>query len=210
MVRSAAPQPGVRSCAGHPRLGGGVDQLWRSPWIVGYLVVTIIVLAGWQQRQLYRSVIDTTTRAYQTVGPRIKEMQMAAIKIESLRGKALPKKPVLAILSQRGNGAVKDYANFFAMGYDGGRVDPHFTVSGQISWVPTQSNVWQTNSNIEDTVKYLSKADILWPITLDAWLMNALERLVPDTSCLSALPDKALIRYNTTANDPQFRCIEKQ
>ncbi len=187
-----------------------LDHYVRSPWIVGSLVVSVLVLGGWQQRQLYRSVVDTTTRAYQNVDPRIQEMRMAAKKIANLRGSVLPKKPVMTILSQGGDGAVKDYAGFFAMGYVDGKVNPHFTVSGGISWAPAQGNIWQISASMEDVVQQLSEADILWPITLDPWLIKVLERLVPDASCLNALPDKALVRYKANGSSFQFRCIEKQ
>ncbi|MBL6931624.1 MAG: hypothetical protein ISR45_01655 [Rhodospirillales bacterium] len=59
-------------------------------------------------------------------------------------------------------------------------------------------------------MQQLSEADILWPITLDPWLIKVLERLVPDASCLNALPDKALVRYKANGSSFQFRCIEKQ
>ncbi len=73
----------------------------------------------------------------------------------------------------------------------------------------TQGNIWQRAASLEETTQKLSQADSIWPIKLDPWLMKALDRLVPDPSCLAALPGKALIRDNTDVNTRQFRCIEK-
>ncbi len=188
---------------------GRVNRLMNRPSMVGALVLSIIALGGWQGRQITRSVVDTTTRAYQNIDPRIKEMRLAAKRIEGLRGVMLPKKPVLTIVSQGGDSAVISYARFFAMGYEESRISPRFIVSNEFSWAPLKNNIWQTQGSLEGTVKKLFQADIIWPIKLDPWLMKGLGRLVPDPSCLAALPGKALIRDNTDINAPQFRCIEK-
>jgi hypothetical protein len=188
---------------------GGLDRLMGRRWVMGSLVLGIVALAIWQGRQLTRSVVDTTTRAYQNIDPRINEMRLAARRINALRGVTLPATPILTVISQGGDNAVLSYARFFAMGYENGRLSPRFTVSNEMSWAPAKGNIWQTKASIEETVRKLSQADIIWPVKLDPWLMRALERLVPDPSCLAALPGKALIRDDTDGNIPRFRCIEK-
>ena len=89
-------------------------------------------------------------------------------------------------------------------------MNPRFTVHGQTSWAPQPVNTWQSKADIDDAVEVLSKADIIWPLKTDDWLMTALARLVSDKSCLSAMPDKALVRSKTNGGSAQFRCIEKE
>ena len=185
------------------------NWLWRSPWIAGGCVVLIIVLTGWQGRQINRSVVDMTTRAYQNTDPRILEMRTAARRIEGLRGTVLSKKPALTIISQGGDSAVISYARYFAMGYDDGQIEPHFTISGGLSWSPEPVNGWQAKASIEEVTRQLSQADIIWPINLDPWLMKALGRLVPDISCRNAMPNMALVREVDDGKFMRFRCIEK-
>ena len=189
---------------------GGLSRFARRSWVVGSLIIVGVVLAGWQGRQLHDSVLDTTTRAYQKLDPRIEEMRTAAKRIRGLSGSALPRKPKLVILSQGQDGAVVSYAQFFAIGYRDGKRDPHFTVSGAASWSPKPSNVWQRNASDDEVAQQLSKVDIIWPTHLDPWLLKILGRLVSDTSCLKALPNKALIRDTTDRNFVRFKCIEKQ
>lgn len=191
-------------------VSGVLAQLGRRRWIAGVFVTVIVVLGAWQGRQIYRSVIDTTTRAYQNVDQRIPEIQRAANRIESLRGDVLPESPVLTILSQGGDNAVINYAQFYAMDYRDGKLKPRFSVAGEVSWAPEPVNVWQTKASIEDVVRQLAKADIIWPINVDPWLMKALSRLIPDRSCLSALPDRALICETVDGSTIRYKCIEKQ
>ena len=188
---------------------GGPAQLRRS-WIVGSLIVIVVLLMGWQVRMTLNSVVDTTTRAYQNIDPRIAEMRTAAKRIKSLRGISLPEKPILTILSQGGDSAVVSYAQFYAMGYRNGKPDPLFNVSRAISWSPEPGNVWQTKGSDDEVAELLSQADIIWPINLDPWLLKVLGRLIPDSLCLSALPNKALVRDTASENSVRFRCIEKQ
>lgn len=182
----------------------------RRRWIAGFFVTVVAVLAAWQGRQIYRSVVDTTTRAYQKVDERIPEIQRAAHRIESLRGNMLSKQPVLALLSQEGDTAIIAYARFYAMDYRDGKLTPRYFVTRQVSWAPEPVNVWQTKASIDDVILTLSKADILWPIKVDPWLMKALGHLVADPLCLSALPDRALIREQGDGGAIRFRCIGKQ
>ena len=186
-----------------------INRLWCHRWMAAGLVILIVILGAWQGRQVNRSVVDMTTRAYQNIDMRIVEMRTAAKRIESLRGTTLSKKPVLMIISQGRDNAVISYAHFFAISYSEGRVDPHFTVSGVVSWSPEPSNVWQSKASIEDVTRQLSKADIIWPINLDPWIMKAIGRLVTDINCLNALPNKALVRDTGDRNVIRFRCIQK-
>jgi hypothetical protein len=182
----------------------------RSSWMAAGLAVAVLVMMGWQARQVDRSVADMTARTYQGIDPRIAEARQAAKRIEALRGTALPRKPSLAILSQGQDNAVVSYAMFFAMGYENERIDPRFTVSNTVSWSPKPGNHWQAKAGAKEVAEQLSRADIIWPITLDPWLTNALSRLVPDPACLKALPGKALIRERNAGPAARFKCIPKQ
>ena len=189
---------------------GRLIERWNQPWISGGLILLIVVLGSWQGRQIYRSTVDTSTRIYQNIDFRIAEMYRATSLIDNLRGTTLPHTPVLAVICQGCDNAVLSYASFYALGYKDGRMNPRFTVHGQTSWAPQPVNTWQAKADIDDVVEKLSKADIIWPLKIDDWLMSALARLVSDKSCLSAMPDKALVRSKTNGGSVQFRCIEKE
>lgn len=182
----------------------------RSSWITAGLAIAVLVMMGWQGHQVDRSVVDMTARTYQPIDTRIAEARQAAKRIENLRGTALPGKPVLAILSQGQDSAVVSYALYFAMGYDNGRIEPRFTVSDTISWSPKPGNHWQAKAGAAQVAKQLSRADIIWPITLDPWLRTALGPLVADPACLKSLPGQALIRDRDAGPAVRFRCIPKQ
>lgn len=181
----------------------------HKPWIITGLVALIVVGGGWQGRQVYRSIVDTTTRAYQTIDPRIRDAREAADLIDRLRGSVLPQTPVLALVCQGCDNVAIKYARFFAMDYKNGELDPRFIVLGQTSWAVQPANPWQAKASIDDVVEQLSKADIIWPIKTDPWLLQALTRLVADNTCLSDLPDKILVRDTAEGNSIRFRCIEK-
>ncbi|MBT3237145.1 MAG: hypothetical protein HN360_00085 [Rhodospirillaceae bacterium] len=186
----------------------GGNLLGRS-WVMTGLAAVVIILGIWQARQIHNTVIDTTTRAHQSIDPRINEMRMAANKIEALRDNTFPDTPVLTILSQGDDNAVIDYARFFAMGYEDGKRAPRFLVSYETSWAPDKKNVWQTQASMDEAVQYLSRSDIIWPIALDPWLTDVLAQIVPDAECLNSLPDKALIRETSRPGSIRYQCIDK-
>ena len=136
-------------------------------------------------------------------------MHRATERIDGLRGSILPQKPVLAIVCQGCDDVAIQYANFFALGYKDGKLDPRFTVISDSSWAPQPVNVWQRKASIDDVVKRLSKADIIWPIKTDPWFVKAIASLVTDSSCLNALPDRAIIGGMRVGNSVRFLCIEK-
>ena len=189
---------------------GSLFQRLSLPWNSGGLIVLLIVLGSWQGRQIYRSVVDTTTRTYQNIDDRTEEMRQATRLIDRLRGSTLPINPVLAIICQGCDGVAIKYARFFALDYRDGRQDPLYTVLNETSWAPQPVNVWQTKAKIDDVVEKLGKADIIWSIKLDPWLLTAVKRLASDSTCLDTLPHKALVRDTFKGTQTGLRCIENK
>lgn len=188
---------------------GEPNHLWNHSWIVGAFAIIVAVMAAWQVRMLFHSVVDTTTRVYQNVDTRIAEVRMAANRIESFRGHSLPRRPIVTFLSQKSDSAILNYAYFYALGYSNDKISPHFTVSHAVSWSSLFGNDTQEKAHARDVIKQLSLADIVWPISIDPWLIKIIESFVPEKSCLNALPDQALFRYTDDKNSVRFRCIEK-
>lgn len=177
----------------------------RSAAIAACAALTL-VLGAWQLRQTYRSVVDLSSRAYQIVDPRIAEMRDATAFVRLHAGRDLPARPRLAILGQGQDGDVRGYAVYFALQPAPQGPTPLFDVHGRTSWAPVASNVWQTTATVEDVIRELAAVDILWPVSLDPWLISAvLSRLVADPACLARLPNVAMVRE---AGD-RFRCLAK-
>jgi hypothetical protein len=190
----------------------GPDQVrrrFRGRWIPYALVVAVALLAPWQARQIYRSIDIVTNRTGQTIDPRIEEMRRAATAIERLKGERLPAMPVLLVISQGLDLAVRDYARFFALSRTRGDTTERFRIVPEHSWSREPVNVWQTRAGPEHVRARLAEADIVWPTDLDTWLRDILADLVEDDACLRALPKRALIRVTRRTDRPLFACIEK-
>ncbi len=190
----------------------GPDEVrarFAARWVRYALVLPVVLLAPWQARQVYRSVDIVTTRTGQTIDPRIEEMRRAASVIERLKGGRLPAMPVLLVISQGLDLAVRDYARFFALSRTRGDTTERYRVGPEHSWSLEPVNVWQTRAGPQHVRARLAEADIVWPTDLDPWLRDILADLVEDDACLRALPEKALIRVTRRTERPRFACIEK-
>lgn len=177
--------------------------------VTGWLVFSVIALGAWQMHRVNRSVDIVTSRTGQPIDFRIGEMRQAAAFIESQKSISLPASPILQIVSQGMDSAVRDYAVFFAHSRQRGETTARYRVAPSHSWSPEPINIWQARASQEDVLQKLLQADIIWPTTLDPWVKDVFAKIIDDDKCLRALPGKILVRIVPTIGKPKFTCFDK-
>lgn len=186
-----------------------VRRLEARPAFGALAAGALLLLGAWQVRTVHRSVVDVTTRAFQSSDPRIADMKRAAERILQLRGTVLPERPTLAILDQGRDGAIVAYARYFATGPGTTLPVERFRTLPATSWSPTPVNTWQSAGDAESVRRYLATADIIWPLRVDGWLADVLAPIVSDADCRDAWRTRAFVREKGSGATARFRCIAK-
>tara|TARA_Y100001936_G_scaffold253725_1_gene320410 strand:- start:23598 stop:25559 length:1962 start_codon:yes stop_codon:yes gene_type:complete len=180
----------------------------RRDWLIA-VCCSLFVLGGSQVVQVWESVEQITTRRGQPIDPRIAQSKQSAETIELLIGKQLPKQPKLLILSQGLDTSVISHAEFFALGRRRGDTIPRYSIINEVSWAPTPKNIWQIKSDATRFRQTLARADIIWPMVVDKWLVSVLASDVSDQDCIKDLTRHYIIRRQNSDGKSQFRCFVK-
>ena len=159
---------------------------------------------------MWQSTEDITTRRYQILDNRIQQSANAAQTIKALAGKLLPRHPKLLIISQNLNNTVLRHANFFSLSRQRGVPTPAFSIIPENSWAPVPRNTWQSKAAKNKLRKTFLLADIVGPMQVDNWLVNAISPLVSDDSCLADLPNNFLIAEQSLDGNKSFVCYPKK
>lgn len=169
------------------------------------LIVSGIVLAGWQAFQVNRSVVDVSTRAYQNVDFRIAEVRRALDFVqENYRTGGRP--PRIQFISQGMDSEVMSYAKYYSLGGSHGRPRQIYSFAKQVSWSPTEpTNIWQQKIREEALRREFLEADLIWPTATDPWVSSILLSLVPPGTCPDRLDGSLLIK----GTDGTFSCRAK-
>ena len=172
------------------RFAGVVGRVATSRTAVLLAAAVSLVLAGWQVRQVYRSVADVTSRHLYSIDPRVPKMHAAVRVIEEMRGVRLPDRPRLVIINQGGTTEPAKYAAYFALGAAGASVDVH----PMVSWHPNPTADWQLKTTERDMLDLLRRADVIWPLAGDDWMVSMLGKLGADAVCLQDVTNRVLVR----------------
>lgn len=158
------------------------------------IIMATILLGGWQIRQVYRSVVDGTDRSIWPADPRIGEMQDAARFILNSGNVAAEGQPRLLIIDQGGDHTPTIYAKYFSMTSKPEGPHLRFGIHPRVSWSTNPVNVWQVRSSKEKATVEFRDADVIWPLSVDPWVLDILTRMgVPDL-CLTGILGKALVK----------------
>ena len=69
-----------------------------------------------------------------------------------------------------------------------------FGIHPRVSWSTNPVNVWQVRSSKEKATVEFRDADVIWPLSVDPWVLDILTRMgVPDL-CLTGILGKALVK----------------
>ena len=193
--------PGVRNAV--------ASGLSTRPVVI-CLVLATAVMAGWQARKVWRSVVDVTDRSIWPIDSSIYEMMSADRLIRSLRGERFPERPRIIIVSQGTHDTAIRYAQYFSIGPGNGKPDRAYAVHGELSWSPAPVNVWQVKASTAEVRALFSTADVIWPIVVDPWIVSRFLEAGMDADCEPRIPDVALIRAPPSNAGRQFKCIAKR
>ena len=182
-----------------------VARVFGGTAINSMLIAAGIALAGWQVLQVHRSVIDVSTRAYQSVDFRIAEVRRARdfVGAPYLTGS---RPPHIQFISQGTDSDILGYAKYYSLG--GSRGQPHqlFSYANQVSWSRTEpANIWQTKTREEDLHRTFLEADLIWPTITDQWVSGILRSLVSAGTCPDRLENALLVK----GRDGAFSCRMK-
>jgi len=170
-----------------------LDGLVRRGWVRGLVLVLILVLAGWQARAVQRSVEDVTDRRYQGIDSRIVEARRAIERIRPLAARDLPERPRLVVIDQGGDNDVLSYLDYFAMSAGPEGVVAAVDLRRDVSFGETKATPWTRITMPDDLRAELAEADMIWPMRLDAWVLDVLRPLIAEPACQAKLPNAALV-----------------
>lgn len=168
-------------------------------------------LIGFQGYQIFRSVDDVTTRAYQKTDPRIAEVKQAVGILTRLAGRELPDKPALMLISQGQDSEPLNYAGYFARGaHPSDAVGVGITLGG-VSWTAGEpQNVWQQKTTAPALRDAFLATDMIWPLALDPWVTSVLAGIVDDPACVNAPLQYYFIRRSGKEGNRVFSCVTKK
>ncbi len=176
-------------------------------------VLSILAVAGlgaYQAKQIMRSVVDVTTRAYQNVDPGINEAKQAVeAAIRYLQDERL-NNPTILIISQGTHPEVLNYARYFAQGLRRKGGKPIDILFDGVSWTPNEPvNTWQHKISANKMRAKILASDMIWPIKTDPWIISVLTPLVGDPACLDKPLDNFFIRKIQGDGSPGYICHSK-
>ncbi len=167
-------------------------------------------LAGFQGYQVLRSVDDVSTRVYQNVDPRIAEARTAVRVLAGLAGRGLPARPRLVLISQGQDAEPLNYAAYYARGaFAGDPAGVGIRLDG-VSWTDgAPKNFWQRRTTAAALRQNFLAADMIWPLTVDAWVTSVLAGVVDDKACAGTPTRYYLVRRPAGDGGAAFACVAK-
>lgn len=181
-----------------------LDTLVTDRRVLGFTVVVCLVLAGWQLREVSRSVNDVTTRAYQSVDRAVTEVRHLA---DFVRRSYSEKErvPLVQFINQGKDRDILGYAQYYALDAVKGKPRSLFRYAPNVSWSKTPTNIWQAKSDNDALLRAFGQADIIWPVSLDPWISAFLADLSNGAPCTAPLIDSVLVK----GADGTFSCRSK-
>lgn len=160
------------------------------------ICAAIAVLFIFQGVQIHRSVVDVTTRKYQSIDPRINEVKTAVQILANMAGRELPENPMLMLISQGGDSEPLSYARYFGRGIaNQNTAEFWFRLVSSVSWTSAApKNVWQHKTTAEALRKTLTEADLIWPLKLDPWVTAVLAHVVDLRKCAKDISQSYFVR----------------
>ena len=183
-------------------------SFFRTKKMIFIAVLIILLFGGWQMRSVYRTVIDTSTRAYQNIDQRILEVKSAATFINSKRGKTITEFPKIVFIAQPLDRSSTGFAKYFSLFKDdAGRVFSSFKAAVLSSWPREPKYDYQNSLILEEYRNLLRTADVIWPIKIDVTLTTMIVQLGVNEKCVSQLLEHVIVKQLNVENE--YFCYRK-
>ena len=165
------------------------------------MALIIVVLGGWQLRQINASFTSTATRIDSTdqqVGA-VRSIRRDSLDLIKLIQETGPEngRQVLQI-KQGGDGYEFFIGRYYGLG--------HFNLVLSWSWGDPPINVWMRQSQPVEMKEALLSASLVWPVKIDGWMLSVLQDMVHSPECLANVTDYFLIPAPETA---ELKCVKK-
>ena len=187
---------------------GSLDQILAKKSIFLGSIISIILLASWQMRQLDHTVTDITTRKHQSYDFRVGEMKKAGIWLKQKRGNLLPEQPKLLIIAQGQTNDVLGYAQFYALEKNKKHDFKAYRSKLITTWPLTSEEYYQNPNWQKKAISLIGEADVIWPTGIDQQITDLLRELKTSPDCLNKLTEKILIKERS-GGGIRYSCLAK-
>lgn len=159
----------------------------------------VVFLAAWQVWRSDGAVRAMTTR-WDASPEQVSEVARMRHDAETVAG-LVADRPELGqqvrIIAQGSAGYPKLILSFFGEG--------RFTVTGAFSWGELPANTWMVKADAAGVLADLGSASLIWPVQVDAWMVDILRSHLDDPHCADNLEG----HYMLSRPDGRFSCFPK-
>jgi hypothetical protein len=145
------------------------------------LAAALVALGGWQVRQVEKSLTVMSTRQDEDGGSLVglmNEARAAMAEIVALRDRYPGLDDRVLLIDQGSPGTMSNLAGYAFSGI--------LRLEREYSWGETRGNPWMAAIALPAMRARLLSASIIWPHTVDPWMLSALTELVDDEACRRA------------------------
>ncbi|MBI3445274.1 MAG: hypothetical protein HY055_07905 [Magnetospirillum sp.] len=155
-------------------------------------LVVVLGLAGWQVRATARALDNIASRAAERdrgeMQSRIAHEAEAVARLARETGIGR-----VTVLAQGSSGEEFTYGRYYAIGRRRGEPLHRFETAEEYSFAPSQRSRWITVQTPDEAAERLRQGGILWPQSLDPWLVEVLRPMMSDPACLSDFAGRVLL-----------------
>jgi hypothetical protein len=172
-------------------------------------MVGLVGLLGWQVRAIDRSLQDMAHRDQHS--PRNAEVSFRiAAETEALLRLLGPERTPLArvqLIAQGTDGLEAINAHYRRLGTRRGSPPFAFALANNHSFGENRENVWMSAGGADTVRAEITRADVIWPVIVDDWMLGVLAPLVDDPACRADPTRYFLMRDGETPS--RYRCVPR-
>lgn len=160
-------------------------------------VAVLILFFGWQAFAAQGGLIEVATRA--------KDGERGVITTDARRGNEIISQwvanrqpaiaPTVLIIAQETDGFYVNISRYHALGSRRGNPQPKYIFMSEYRFAPVATTPWDTAKTPGELLAMAEKADVVWPVSLDAYARSAL------SSVLDKCPDRSILTRRTEGWD---------
>lgn len=195
--------------AGRRRIGA-IRKSLHARWITALLVLAIVSGGVWQVRALDLSLRNTALRDLE---PRRTVLRIARVEKDigallKLIDKQGLKMPLIVQIAQNRAGFDLRIARYGALARHRGHERRFYRMHNDYSWGREKKNLWMKPTTVDRLIAQLKKADIVWPLFVDPWILTVISKLTDNESCRRVPTEYFLVR--TPEGPAPFHCVAKE
>ena len=189
------------------RDGTMLKRLVQSNLLFVLAIGLVVVLAGWQVRQIDRRVTDLSTRKFQHVAAYHATLPKSAKRMNEILKRFGGRKVNILVIQQGGNPDILEVAHYHLVSNSYRSGIPNVQFHNAVSWPLASSDASGAKSASERLHKALLEADVIWPVRLDQEMSLRLRTMLGPNNCGEPLSSNIFLVNHQ--NPPQLRCVSK-